>query len=382
MTKIDADWLLSRSSQKICALFEDAGYEAYFVGGCVRNTLMGLPASDLDISTNALPNQVMALAKASGIKAIPTGIDHGTVTLVEGGVPFEITTFRKDVETDGRHAVVAFSKTMLEDAQRRDFTMNALFADARGEVFDPIGGLPDLQAGHVRFIGNPQDRIVEDYLRILRFFRFSTWYGNPVLGIDQDALAACAEHQDGIDTLSAERVGNEMRKLLSAENPAMALASMQACGVLKRLLPGAEAGTVSVLVHLEDGLPPDPMRRLALLGGEGATEGFRLSKVEQKRISLFADEVASTKSNAELAYRFGEADARSIALLRAVLLSASLAPKQDEDFKLGATAQFPVASADLMPQFQGPSLGAKLRELETAWIKSGFTLDRQQLLAL
>ena len=170
--KITADWLSSDAAQTVCRMLTDAGYQAWFVGGCVRNALIDAPVSDLDLSTNARPDTVVELAKAAGLKAIPTGIDHGTITVVAGGEPFEITTFRKDVATDGRRATVAFADDMESDARRRDFTMNALYADQDGIVADPLNGLPDLQARRVRFIENPDQRIKEDYLRILRFFRF------------------------------------------------------------------------------------------------------------------------------------------------------------------------------------------------------------------
>ncbi len=381
MTKIVANWIDSPTSQKICALFEDAGFEAFFVGGCVRNALLGAPVSDLDISTSARPEQALALAKSAGIRAIPTGLDHGTITLIEDGIPFEVTTYRKDVETDGRHALVKFSTSMREDAERRDFTMNALYADARGVVFDPINGLPDLQAGVVRFIGEPEDRIREDYLRILRFFRFTAWYGNADLGIDADALAACAEHQDGIEALSAERIGNEMRKILAAPEPAPVLGSMGASGVLARVLPGAAPVTLAILVHLEAGMPSDPMLRLAALGGEEAKQRLRLSNAEAKLYELYQEEAGGTKGPAELAYRYGVDTARAVMILRFASLQNPL-PPLEADFAKGAAAEFPIKAQDLMDTFQGAALGSRLRFLEAAWIESGFSLSKEGLLAL
>jgi len=170
MTRIKADWLHDADVQTLCRVFADAGHQIWFVGGCVRNALIGAPVSDLDLSTTARPDVSMQLAADAGLKVIPTGIDHGTVTVVVGDTPFEITTFRKDIATDGRRAVVTYANTMAEDALRRDFTMNALYADADGMIADPLGGLPDLHARRVRFIEDPDQRIKEDYLRILRFF--------------------------------------------------------------------------------------------------------------------------------------------------------------------------------------------------------------------
>ena len=200
-------------------MLEQDGAQALFVGGCVRNTLLGAPVADIDIATDALPERVMDLSAKAGLKAVPTGIDHGTVTVVSEGVPHEITTFRRDVETDGRRAVVVFSKDVAEDAARRDFTMNALYATPDGEIVDPLNGLPDLEARRVRFIGTASHRIQEDHLRSLRFFRFHAWYGDPAGGMDAEALAAIAENLEGLSVLSRERIGAEMLKLLSAQIP-------------------------------------------------------------------------------------------------------------------------------------------------------------------
>ncbi len=217
--KITGEWLTNPHTQAVCHALENAGYQALFVGGCVRNALLGVPVGDIDIATDATPEVVTEIQTRAGFKVVPTGIDHGTVTVIAKGIPHELTTFRHDVETDGRRAVVAFSNNVADDARRRDFTMNALYADASGVVIDPLGGLGDLQAKHVRFIENADDRIREDYLRTLRFFRFHAWYGDPQGGLDQDGLAAIAQNLDGLDRLSHERVGAEMKKLLGAPGP-------------------------------------------------------------------------------------------------------------------------------------------------------------------
>ena len=218
-----------------------APHRALVVGGAVRNALLGEPVEDIDIATDARPGQVVDLARAAGLKPVPTGIEHGTVTVVADGRGFEVTTFRRDVETDGRRAVVAFSNRIEDDAARRDFTMNALYAEPSGEVLDPVGGLPDLSARRVRFVGDPDRRIIEDYLRILRFFRFHAHCGRPGAA-DAEALAACARHAGGLARISRERIGAEMRKLLSAEDPVEAVRLMEESGVLAQVLPGARAG--------------------------------------------------------------------------------------------------------------------------------------------
>nr|MDA3889890.1 CCA tRNA nucleotidyltransferase [Allgaiera sp.] len=214
--KITGAWLTRPETRAVCAALTGAGHRALFVGGCVRNALLGVAVADIDIATDAAPETVTILAENAGLKAVPTGIDHGTITVVSGGIAHEVTTFRRDVETFGRHATVAFTADPAEDAARRDFTMNALYATPEGEVLDPLGGLPDLQARRLRFVGDPASRIREDYLRILRFFRFHAWYGDQQEGLDPEGIAACAENLDGLAGLSRERIGTEMRKLLSA----------------------------------------------------------------------------------------------------------------------------------------------------------------------
>ncbi len=230
-----ADWLHDDATQRVLGLFPAAGAEARVVGGAVRNTLLDLPASDIDIATTAPPGTTMALADRAGLKAVPTGLDHGTVTVVAApGKTFEVTTLRHDVETDGRHAVVAFTQDWLGDAARRDFTMNALYCDADGTLFDPLGGLADCLARRVRFIGDPDQRIAEDYLRSIRFFRFSAQYANAPL--DADGLAAVTRGRAGLHSLAVERVRDEMLKLLAAPGADVAISSMWRAGVLVDVL--------------------------------------------------------------------------------------------------------------------------------------------------
>ena len=239
--RLDAPWLSEPSTRRVMDCLTDGGGEAWFVGGCVRNTLLGAPVQDIDIATVLRPEGVMARAEAAGLKAVPTGIAHGTITLVADHRPFEVTTLRRDVETFGRHATVAFSSDLAEDAARRDFTMNALYASADGRVVDPVAGLPDLRARRVRFVGDPAQRIAEDYLRILRLFRFHAWYGDAAAGLDGPALAACASAQEGLAQLSRERVGAEMVKLLGAADPSPSIAAMTETGILARVLPDADS---------------------------------------------------------------------------------------------------------------------------------------------
>lgn len=381
LMRIEDDWIRDAGVQKVLRLLTDNGHQAYLVGGCVRNALIGQPVADIDIATDARPERVMELAEHQGIKAVPTGIDHGTVTLVTEGEPHEVTTYRRDVETDGRRATVAFSTDIAEDAARRDFTMNALYANAEGEIVDPLGGLDDLRARRVRFVGDAEARIHEDYLRVLRFFRFHAWYGDPEAGMDANALAACAANSDGLESLSRERIGHEMRRLLAAPDPAPSVSAMQASGVLARVLPGADPRALAPLVALEAGAQPDWLRRLAVLGGEDHNGDLRLSKDEARRLAVLLDAIGSTAGIAELAYRHGPDVARDVVLLRAALFGAPLPSDLQTELDLGASAQFPVRAGDLMPGLEGPELGAKLKELESRWINSGFRLSREQLLA-
>jgi poly(A) polymerase len=381
MTRIDQPWLTDPATRQVCAALTIDGAAAFFVGGCVRNALLGAPVSDLDIATDAPPETVIALAKRAGIKAIPTGIEHGTVTLVQSGIPFEVTTFRKDVATDGRRAVVAFSTDIAEDAQRRDFTMNALYAAPDGTVVDPLNGLKDLNARKVRFIGDATARIREDYLRSLRYFRFHAWYGDHSEGFDPEALSAIASNLDGLVQLSKERVTAELLKLLSASDPAPSVAAMRQTGVLSTLLPGADDRALAPLIHLESGLAPNPLRRLAALGGSILSNELRLSKQQQGSLALMREAAESMTAVAELAFRHGMGVARDIALLRAALLEQPVSPLLEADLELGGCAAFPVSARDLMPEYAGPALGKALRQLEAEWIASGFALDRETLLS-
>ncbi len=380
--KVTGDWLTAAPTQAVCAMLETHGHQALLVGGCVRNALLGVPVNDIDISTDAHPERVMELAKSAGLNVIPTGIEHGTITVVADGIPHEITTFRHDVETDGRRAVVAFSNNVEDDARRRDFTMNALYATSDGTVVDPLDGIADLKARRLRFIDNAEDRIREDYLRILRYFRFHAYYGDPSEGMDPEALAAIASNIDGLASLSRERVGSETVKLMAAPDPAPAVAAMRQIGVLTVILPGTDDRALAPLVHLEEmsAVPIDPIRRLTVLGGEGIAEALRLSKKTARHRDVLRNGLESSDSPGALGYRFGEEAATSILLLRAAMFESPLMPDALTAAKIGASAEFPIRPADLIDRFQGAALGNALKELESAWIASEFSLSKAELL--
>ena len=378
---ITGEWLSDPGVAGIMAMLNRAGFHAWFVGGCVRDAILGLQVGDIDVATDARPDQVLALAAAQGVKAVPTGLAHGTVTLVAGRV-VEVTTLRRDVATDGRRAVVEFSSDMDADAARRDLTINALYAYPDGVVHDPMGGYDDLMARRIRFIGDAGHRIREDYLRSLRFFRFYAWYGDPDHGPDPDALAAISANLDGLETVSRERVGAEIKKLLTAPDPARATAAMAQTGVLSLILPGADAYCLALLVHFEGqvGAGPAPIRRLTVLGGSGITKSLRLSRAEAASLDAIRTAAAQRDPPSALGYRLGGDLALDAVLARAALTGTAPPGTAPADIARGAAAKFPIKARDLAP-LEGPALGKRLKALEDRWTASDFKLARAALLA-
>lgn len=388
------DWMTRPDTVAVmCALMAD-GQPARFVGGCVRDTLLGRAVRDIDIATAEPPPRVVALLEAAGLKAIPTGIDHGTITAVADGTPFEITTLRLDVETFGRRARVAFTDDWAADAQRRDFTMNALFCDLDGTLYDPTGGLPDIKAGHVRFVGEARERIREDLLRLLRFFRLYAYYGaGPV---DQDALRACQEMAPEIATLSPERIWSELKRLLKAPAPAAVLNLMAEWDVLAYALP--EAGSREPLARLVDveartATHPDPVRRLSVLleidavGAREFAARLRLSKAETQRLRALVvpparpSPKAAEAQNRALLYRLGEELFADLVLTGwAVAAPVDDTPWQD----LSTLADrlpipdFPLRGEDVMALAvpAGKRVGELLSEVERWWVDKAFEPDR------
>lgn len=357
-----------------------------FVGGCVRNALMDQPVGDVDLATTLTPEAVLKALEAARLRAVPTGIEHGTVTAVVGGRPFEITTLRRDVATDGRRAVVAFTDDWAEDAARRDFRLNALYADRTGQVFDPTGaGIADARAGRIVFVGEPEARIREDYLRILRFFRFMAWYGRGAP--DAVALAACAALAEGVGRLSAERVSAELLKLLAAPDPRPAVREMRAAGVLARTLPDvvADPGLFEAMVEVS----ADPVLRLSALLPEDpaiavrAARALRLSNAETARLEAAAD-AGGADVDAEMdrraaraaIYRLGPARFRD-RLAHAWAARPEAAPAARALMAYAdwwTPPKLPVggreaAEAGLAP---GPAVGQVLRALEDWWVANDF----------
>ena len=369
MTRIAPRWLTEPKTRAVMAALAPA--RPMFVGGCVRDALMGRDSEDIDIAVASPPADTQNLAERAGLKAVPTGADHGVVTVIADGAPFEVATLRRDVATDGRRAVVAFTDQIGEDAARRDFTMNALYADSDGAVLDPLGeGLADLKARRLRFIGDAEQRIREDYLRILRFFRFHAQFG--ITPLDAEGLAACHAQNDGLRVISAERIGAEMKKLLTAPDPGPALKGMGP--ILTDILPAAEWPNDLIVAEADWRLAPNPMRRLAALGAK-SLDRLRLSKSETTQIDKTL--AAVQLPVCEAAYRFG----MEITVDAAVINGKAKAAHLDE-IRNAASAVFPITAAHLIERGMapGPHLGAALKRLEAVWIKSGFEADQKELL--
>ena len=369
MTQLPAQVTGDPALQSVFDAIEAGGHRAWLVGGAVRNALLGEPVGDLDLATDAPPDAVMRLAERAGLKPVPTGIDHGTVTVVADGRGFEVTTLRRDVETDGRHAVVAFSDDLDGDARRRDFTMNALYADRHGMVIDPIAGLDDLRARRLRFVGDPARRIAEDYLRILRFFRFLSWYGRDA---DPAAVAACQSLRDGLDGISRERIGQELRKLLMAPDPVPAVRLMQDTGVLDKVLPDA---TPDRLYALQS--PAPWLARLAALSQADLAHALRLSRSEARDHRTLVTALANDWSFGRIAYRLHGDLAHGAALL---VQTGPSGLRPGWPAAQEAVRPLPIAAADLQPHLQGPALGRGLKAAEDAWIDAGFAMPAPALI--
>jgi len=396
-----AEWLAAPDTQAVFEAIEGAGHAVRAVGGTVRNALFGQAVRDIDLATTAPPDEVMRVAEAAGLKAVATGIEHGTVTIVSGGTPIEVTTLRRDIETFGRHARVAFTTDWRADAARRDFTMNALYCDRDGTIFDPLGGYDDLIARRVRFIGSADDRIHEDYLRILRFFRFAAEYGDGPL--DENSLAACVRGRGGLAQLSAERVRVELLKLLAAPLALDAIEAMFDHGLLVDVLgsvPALSRLTAWIEFDARHHLGVEPVRRLGALvirvaeDVERVADRLRLSNKERARLSALAIEKTapclpgdqeSAKAQLYMLGRDGFLNGLFLATGRDVddTRFAQIA----EFVNLAKTweaPQLPVAGRDILDLGlgSGPEVGDVLARLEQHWVEERFMPDRARLLAL
>jgi poly(A) polymerase len=396
----DAPWLKSGPAARVLELLTGDGEEARVVGGAVRNTLLKIPVGEIDIATSVLPDEVMRRASAAGIKSVPTGIEHGTVTLVVDALPLEVTTLREDTETFGRKAKVAFGRDWAVDAARRDFTINGLSVDAEGRVYDYVGGLDDIAARRVRFIGDPNKRIAEDYLRILRFFRMHAAFGSGKP--DRDGYLACIAGRAGLAALSAERVRMEMLKLVVAEGAAVAVVAMADAGLLLPIFGGVTyTGPFSEMIAVERqlGLEPDPIRRLAALAvavtedAKRVASRLRLTNAESRALDSMGHRwwrlqgMDEARARRRL-YRLGEDFYRN-----RLLLAWARAGRNVDDPRWRELAtlpqrwsapKFPLKAADFIARgmAEGPLLGRALALAEDAWLAADFPLDQPALSAI
>ncbi len=396
----DAPWLRSGPAARVLELLNGGGEEARVVGGAVRNALLKIPVADIDIATTALPAEVIRRAKAAGIKSVPTGIDHGTVTLVVDAHPFEVTTLREDTETFGRKATVAFGRDWVRDAERRDFTINGLSVDAAGVVHDHVGGWDDIIAKRVRFIGDPKARIAEDYLRILRFFRMHAAYGagEP----DRAGYLACIGGRAGLATLSAERVRMEMLKLMVADGAAGAVQAMADGGLLLRIFGGvAYTGPFTAMIAAERllGLAPDPVRRLGALAVAVTEDArrvalrMRLTNAETKALDSMGHRwwrlAGMNEAHARRRlYRLGAERYRDRLMLAWARAGRGVDPKPWRELATLPTRwsapKFPLKAADFIARgiAQGPLLGQVLALAEDGWLAADFPLAESAVQAI
>lgn len=396
----DAPWLGSGPAGRVLELLNGAGEEARVVGGAVRNALLNIPVGDIDIATTAAPDEVVRRAKAAGVKSVPTGIAHGTVTLVVESQPFEVTTLREDVETFGRKAKVAFGRDWIRDAERRDFTINGLSVSSDGTVHDYVGGLDDIAARRVRFIGDPDQRIAEDFLRILRFFRMHAAFGagQP----DRDGYLACIRGREGLAGLSAERIRMEMLKLLVADGAAQAAIAMEDGGLLLALFGGVTyRGPLIAMIAAERLLAwkADPIRRLGALGVAVTEDAkrlairLRLTNAEAGALESMGDRWSRLAGMDEAAarrqlYRLGEARYRDRLLLAWAREGKDADPAPWRELatlpERWNAPKFPLKAADLKARglADGPALGEALALAEDAWLAADFPLGKPELAAI
>lgn len=391
-------WMKAPATRAVFDALGATGATARFVGGCVRDALIGRAITDIDIATDAVPDATIAALREAGIKAVPTGLQHGTVTAVADGRPFEVTTLRRDVSTDGRHAEVAFTDDWRADAARRDFTFNALFLDPDGAYYDFFDGVPDLQAGRVRFVGDPAARIAEDYLRIMRFFRFFAHYGQ--LAPDKAVLSVCRDAAPGLQRLSAERVRDETLKLLAAPDPVAAWSYMQSVGVIACWYPRlTDHRRLARLCSIEEAIGRrDTLRRLAALDSGDAAQGrelaerLRLSNQQRDRLAAMLAPLdgfsvgVSDKALRVFVYRRGRQRVVDQLLLRAAEAGfvdlSRLLPRIEwaENWQIPV---LPVTGRDALncgvPH--GTAVGRALAAVEAWWEAHDFAPDREACLA-
>ena len=385
--EFDKAWKSDSALKALVQSLESAGGVAYLVGGCVRNTILGKPFTDIDIATDLLPEQVVSISKKEGYKVIQTGISYGTLTIVKAGRKFEVTTFRSDIKTYGRKASVKFTSEMKLDAMRRDFTMNSIYMAVSGEIIDPLGSLDDLLEKKIKFIGNPSERIEEDNLRILRFFRFLAEFNKGRSDIDQDTMEALYKYKKEVKSLSRERIWMELKRILSVPEPQHIFSIMIAEGILDEVFPPIEIEGLSKVITAEKkySVSPSHLVRLFSLNksiGKKWAHYVSLTSNEAKILEFIKESLAHYKELKTVAYKFGRGVAEGW-LLNFHDGSFDVIPsKMSEIINTGCNAFFPISGVDLLEEMEeGPELGRQMERLEKLWIKSGFKMSKEELLS-
>ncbi len=380
-------WLKSESVKLIWDILSSNGAKVYFVGGCVRDTIQGREVKDIDIATDALPSEVENLFQTSGLKVIKTGYEHGSITVVSKQDHFEVTTFRSDLITDGRHSKVRFSKDILEDAKRRDFTMNAIYMKIDGTILDPICGWKDMINGCVRFIGKPEKRINEDYLRILRYFRFLSTYGDNGKSIEPSIIDACSNAISGLKTLSHDRVWGELQRILLADNPYLALKIMKDTGILEEILPFSKIDRLYRFLQIDSELKLEfrEINRLAVLNisyVQHWAKNFPLKREQRRWLNELLVNLEDSSSLKVKGYKYK----LNLATAGLAVYSSDTTTKLDKNdlakIEDGALKQFPIKPSDLLKHFPpSKELGEEFKRLKAIWFASDLEFDKRILLS-
>ena len=385
--EFDKVWNSDSTLKTLIHSLESSGGVAYLVGGCVRNTILGRPFTDIDIATDLLPEQVVKISKKEGYKVIQTGLSYGTVTIVNAGRKFEVTTFRSDIKTYGRKASVKFTADIKLDAMRRDFTMNSIYMNISGEIIDPLGSLDDLLEKKIKFIGNPSERIEEDNLRILRFFRFLAEFNKGRSDIDQDTMEALYKYKKEVKSLSRERIWMELKRILSVPEPQHIFSIMIEKGILDEVFPPIEIEGLSKVITAEKkySVSPSHLVRLFSLNksiGKKWAHYVSLTSNEAKILEFIKESLVHYKDLKTVAYKFGRVVAEGWLLNYDDGFSEMIPSKISEIIDNGCNTFFPVSGVDLLEEMEeGPELGRQMEWLEDLWIKSGFTMGKKELLS-
>ncbi len=387
--KFDFSWLKSPDVVAVFDALNSRGAKVFAVGGCVRNTVLGGLVEDIDLATDAVPEEVIESSRSANLNVILTGFDYGTITIVSGCRHFHVTTFRSDLSYNGRYPKVSFSKDIVKDASRRDFTINAIYVTRSGEFLDPLSGWSDLINGHITFIGNPLKRIQEDHLRILRYFRFVALHSGSSFECDESVLSMFSKELTGLNRVSKERIWYELKKILAASRPLLSITAMRKSKVLQYLLPGAEVSQFGQLLEKEKvlNLKPKFINRLISLNQDLVGTWIKdqpLMKKEKGEIATILKILKDESSLAIKGFKFGEVSTIDSILLSKKFSSGQVANSTLEEIRKGAEERFPLSASEDFSKYSNPSrlLGNEVSRLKKLWLKSNFELKRKELLAM